>query len=137
MSSRIFIVALGVVAIAAVGQASTAKDSTLATRSASGHRANAVAIGKAPPGRFEHVSLRVTAHPNQKIDGGWTLVCRAGGSFGRDSQNVMRSTPFTVPIRTREMRSWDGPDFHGVVCTIVGEAKLRRSGYVHVQILGR
>ena len=137
MGGRTIVLVAAVMATAGVAGASVRMDSTLASRSASGRHAQAIATGRAAPGRFKHLSLRVAAHPNQRIRGGWTLVCRAGGSFGRDAQDVTRRTPFTVAIRTREMRSWEGPDFQGVVCTIVGDATLRGSGYVHVQVLGR
>lgn len=99
--------------------------------SAAGKKAVAEASGKA--GRFETVSVRVHASPNQRVTGSWTVGCRSGSgtASSRDADTFSGRTPLTVPLRELSFQDLI------LECLVVGDATLSGSGRVTVELLGR
>ena len=78
-------------------------------------------------------AVRVTATPNQRVSGSWTLSCSGGGAYGgtlgRDADDFSGRTPFVVATRPAPVAI--------PTCTFVGVGRLSRSGRVKVVLLGR
>ena len=112
--------------LCACGGGSHAKEVVVAHRSAQGARASAVASATvAGPGSMV---VRVTAAPKQRVSGSWALTCRQSTSSSRDADDFAGRAPLTVAIRP-----FGSP---GDSCTVVGTARLVRSGHVEVELLG-
>ncbi|HEX6699336.1 MAG TPA: hypothetical protein VF101_01245 [Gaiellaceae bacterium] len=92
-------------------------------RSARGVHASALVSTLTGPGS---AVVRVTATPSQRVTGSWAVTCRQGTSSSRDADDFSGRTPLEVAVR-----AFGGP---GDSCTVVGTAKLARSGRVEVQL---
>ena len=107
------------------GGGSHAKAVVIAQRSARGLHASAVASATAAqPGSMV---VRITAVPEQRVSGSWALTCRQSTSSSRDADDFAGRAPLTVAIRP-----FGSP---GDTCTVVGTARLARSGRVKVELL--
>jgi hypothetical protein len=71
--------------------------------------------------------VRVTAAPEQRVAGSWALTCRQSTSSSRDADDFAGRAPLTVAIRPFGAS--------GDTCTVVGSARLARSGRVKVELL--
>jgi len=71
--------------------------------------------------------VRITAAPEQRVSGSWALTCRQSTSSSRDADDFAGRAPLTVAIRP-----FGSP---GDTCTVVGTARLARSGRVKVELL--
>jgi hypothetical protein len=113
------------------GKAAPPKAVVIDRGSAAGKKAAAEASGKA--GRFETVSVRVRASPNQRVTGSWTVGCRSGSgtTSSRDADNFSGRTPLTIPLRELSFQDLT------LECLVVGDATLSGSGRVTVELLGR
>jgi hypothetical protein len=93
-------------------------------RAAKGRHASVLVSAVTGPGS---AVVRVTARPSQPVTGSWTVSCRQGTSSSRDADDFSGRAPLEVPVR-----AFGGP---GDTCTVVGTAKLARSGRLKVELL--
>ena len=102
----------------------------LGQKSAAGRHAEAMAFVK--DDYVDH-AVRISATPDQRVSGSWTLSCTGGGvgigTIGRDADDFRGKTPLVVATRTAPVTL--------PTCTFVGVARLSRSGHVRVVLLGR
>jgi len=113
-------------ALCACGGGSHTKEIVIAQGSARGPHASAVVSATAAgPGTMV---VRVTAAPEQRVSGSWALTCRQSTSSSRDADDFAGRAPLAVAVRP-----FGSP---GDTCTVVGTAKLARSGRVKVELLG-
>ncbi len=96
-------------------------------KSATGKHASATALGKA--GTFGNLSVWVTAAPNQRVTGNWTIACRQGTTTWRNADDFRGPTPLRVLMRPTATPAAD--------CTVQGTAALANAGRVTVKLLAR
>jgi hypothetical protein len=112
----------------AVGQALALTDVVLAKKSAAGVHASAVPSAQTTR-PYNKLVVFVTAQPNQRVTGSWTISCHfAGSGSSRDAEDFKGRTPLGVAVRTGSL----GP---GSTCFVVGAAKLARRGRITVSLV--
>jgi hypothetical protein len=108
-----------------VGRATALPDVVLARKSATGLHAQAVPSAYA--GHYKKIVVFVTARPNQRVTGSWTVSCHSGTSSSRDAEDLKGRTPLGVAVRP----SWSANE----ACLVVGAAKLARRGRITVALV--
>ena len=123
------LVACGVSAlcVAAESTAGDAKEIVLVRKSASGRHAQVVPSAIAP--RYRKIFVRVTAVPNQRVSGYWTVACQYGASgSSRDAGDVRGRTPLSVRARV-------APYWPIGSCKVIGTVQLSGRGRITVELV--
>jgi len=108
------------------GRAVAVSDVVLAQKSATGVHAQAVPSGYG--GHYSKIVVFVTAHPNQRVTGSWTVSCRGPGTASsRDADVFKGRTPLGVALR----HAW----YPEGSCLVVGTAKLAKKGRITVALV--
>jgi hypothetical protein len=119
--AAIALVAVGVLASAATATA----ERRIASKTASGKRANAVATGSADNPKALYAS--VTAKPRQKFTANWTVICTRGSDAGSKNGKFAAKAPYRKRLRLSVSRPEN--------CTVIVNARLAKSGRVTVTLL--
>src|SRR5205085_9247671 len=115
------------VLLAGCNSGSRPKQTVIARDSAQGKHARAEAT--ASVALANGLSVGVRAQPRQRVTGTWTILCRAGSrGSARDADDFGGQAPLAIPMRAVDFTLAKG-------CTVIADARLTRSGRVHVAVL--
>lgn len=100
---------------------------TIASETAQGDYAVAVAAGNAD--HPSQIKVRIKSRPHQKVSGSWDVVCSRGFGAGTKTGSLSGYTNLTKTLRL--------PYAHPDSCTASVSAQLSGGGFLKVKILAR
>jgi hypothetical protein len=121
------VLALTVPASASTHMATANKTVRIGSCRVSGGFATCVASGN-----VDHpirIKVHVTAAPNQRVSGAWSMVCSKGTGAASSQGTVSGLTP-----RVKELRM---PFTNPSSCSVAADAQLSGSGSIHVYLTAR